>query len=794
MWQVPVFAKAQHYLYGANEQSVSSWNATITNHVKYGQAKEALKVFQMMCYSGVISNTYTISITLSACITLENLQLGKKVHAIYVISVAEPSAYVNSTLINMYANCGSLEDAQNIYGRTADLDVVSCNAMITGYVKHGYMREAIELYKSICSSNLQPNDVTFTSTLNACAKLEDLESGKEIHKDILIVRGNSNMYIENTLIDVYSKCASVEDAWHMFQKMAERDAISWNAMIAAYSKRSWSKNAFMLFWQMQLEGIHPTDRTFVSIINACNSIEYLDQGKHLHALVEESEFQSNSIVCSTVIDMYTKCGSMASAMNLFERTSKSDVVIWNVILTANAKQGFMKETLEIYDRMKVEGVSPNKVTFLSICNVCGSLEASDRAKEIHACIVKIGIHSDLPLGNGLIDMYSKCKSLDDACHVFDNLSHRDVVSWTAIIAGYVQHELSEDALYLYNQMQWEGVFPNEVTFLALLNVVSSLGDPKKGRQLHCQMIVMGIKCDVAMSNTLIHMYGKCKSLVVAHEIFNETPKGDATTWNAIISLYAKCGYAQKAFKLFSQMKSEGVMANEVTFVSILDAFASEAAFEQGKQVHATIISVGLDSRVFVASALIDMYAKCGNLHCAHEVLNRLSTRDVGSWSALITAYAQHGHGKKTLELAAQMSREGIRLNHITLLSILSACSHAGLVSEGCFFFDTLSREHAIKLSVKHYACIVDLLGRAGRLEEAHKLIQKMQVKPTASLWMSLLSACRLYGNVELATHAAEKVHQLEPQSAAPFQLLFDMHASSAAGLAKAEQILQPGDA
>eukprot|EP00250_Pteridium_aquilinum_P006064 c16050_g1_i1 orf=815-1612(+) len=257
MWQAPLFANAQHLPPGpcssgfsrafnlpkmhsqvglevyqpatdgfvdASENGILSWNARITDHLKHGQSKEALKVFQLMCHSGVISNAYTISIALSACITLENLQFGKRVHAVYVISVAEPSAYVNSTLINMYANCGSLEDARSVYDKAMNFDVVSCNAMITGYAKHGYSGEAIDLYKSIRTSNVQPNDVTFTSTLNACAKMEDLECSQQIHKDILIVGGSANVYIDNTLIDVYSKCGSVEDAWQVFSRMGERDA------------------------------------------------------------------------------------------------------------------------------------------------------------------------------------------------------------------------------------------------------------------------------------------------------------------------------------------------------------------------------------------------------------------------------------------------------------------------------------------------------------------------------------------------------------------------------------------
>ncbi|MCO5570175.1 hypothetical protein L7F22_023893 [Adiantum nelumboides] len=756
--------------------------------IKQGQPKAAFKAFQSLCSSGSMVSSYTVSITLSACIILENLHLGMQIHAIYVMNnPAHPSVYVTSTLINMYASCGALKDARNVLDRSIVLDVVSCNAMIAGYAKHGCLHGAIELYKSMYGLNVEPNDGTFTSTLKACAKVEDFRCCQRLHMDYIILIGKSSTFIDNALIVVYSKCGSLEDAWHVFSKITERDAVSWNAMIAAYGKQSCPESAFKLFWQMEQEGIFPDERTFVSVLNACSKVDYFATGKQLHALIEDSIYQSNSILCGAVIDMYTKCESMASAMSFFGRVTKPDVVMWNVILTANTKQGFMKEAFELFNRMGRQGVSPNSVTFLSMCNVCGTLEAVEQARELHACIVKIGLlFSGLSLGNCLIDMYAKCRCLHDAQHVFDNQPQKDVISWTTIISGNVRQELHENAINLYIHMQCEGHCPNHVTLLALFNAAGIAESASKGRQLHCQMIALGIKRDVVMSNTLIHMYGECGVLEMARQIFNDIPKNNVVSWSTMITKCVKNNCFEEALYLFSQMVVEGVVPNETTYTSVLDASASEATLKQGKQIHVMILSVSLDSSCFVASALIDMYGKCGNLDCAHIVLKRLAKRDVGSWGALITAYAQHGLGEKAIELSAQMSGEGIRLNQITLLSVLSACSHAGLVKEGSFFFDTLSRQHGVKLSVKHYACMVDLLGRAGRLDEAYNLIQKMRVKPSASLWTSLLSACRLFGNLDLAINAAEKAHQLRPHSAAPFHLLLDTQRYAETRLAESE--------
>lgn len=639
------------------------------------------------------------------------------------------------------------------------------------------------------------NDLaSYASVLKSFGSSKALQEGKCTHHLIISHGLDLDTFMVSHLVQMYGTCAAFDDAFSLFAKMAERSVFSWNFIIRSCARHGENEKVLILLEQMQCEGAIPTKVTFVSIFDACTGLATLDAGHRMHALIFNSPFAADIVVGTALVNMYGNFGNIEGAWLCFDKMLGRDVIAWTALISAISQYAQGREVLYPFEQMLQEATLPNEVTFISLCDACANHVMISDGKRMHALVSCVELEAKFVVENALINMYVKCGSLKPAEAIFKLMNDRTLVSWTAIISAYSQNGCYQAAVQHFFHMLQLGILPDNVLFTTILSACESSVLLAICKHMHAMIVIREPEMDVIIGTALVNTYGKCQDVVSAKSTFDSMADRNVYSWNAAIVAFTQNGHDQEAARIFYQMQEEGVLPDNVTFVSILDAFASEAAFEQGKQVHATIISVGLDSRVFVASALIDMYAKCGNLHCAHGVLNRLSTRDVGSWSALITAYAQHGHGKKTLELAAQMSREGIRLNHITLLSILSACSHAGLVNEGCFFFDTLSREHAIKLSAKHYACIVDLLGRAGRLEEAHKLIQKMQVKPTASLWMSLLSACRLYGNVELATHAAEKVHQLEPQSAAPFQLLFDMHVSSAAGLAKAEQILQPGDA
>ncbi|KAJ7540626.1 hypothetical protein O6H91_10G023400 [Diphasiastrum complanatum] len=375
-------------------------------------------------------------------------------------------------------------------------------------------------------------------------------------------------------------------------------------------------------------------------------------------------------------------------------------------------------------------------------------------------------------------MYAKCGCTQDARELFNNMSDRDVVSWNAMIAGYAQNGLGKEALALYEQMKQEGVQPDNVTFVLLLKACASLEVLEQGKRLHSDIIKRGFQLDVIVGNTLVDMYAKCGCTEDARELFNNMTERDVVSWNAMIAGYAQNGLGKEALALYEQMKQEGVQPDNVTCVLLLKACACLAALEQGKQIHADIIKRGFQSDVIVGSTLVDMYAKCGCTEDARELFNNMSERNVVSWTAMIAGYAQNGLGKEALALFEQMQREGTKPNEVTYICVLSACAQSRLVDEGRYVFYSMCKNHGVTPTMEHYACMVDLLGRAGCLVDAELFINKMPIQPGSVVWMSLLGAARNHGNVEIGRRAFDRVMKLEPKNAAPYVLLSNIYAAA----------------
>lgn len=413
------------------------------------------------------------------------------------------------------------------------------------------------------------------------------------------------------------------------------------------------------------------------------------------------------------------------------------------------------------------------------------------------------------LGNTLVSLYVKCRSMADARRVFDEMPERDVCSWTVMIAGYAKHGPPQEALVLFHAMRETGVQSNQFTFASILPACINLGFLEQGMEIHEEIITAGFQSDVVVSTALVDLYAKCGSLKDARKVFDRMLERDPVSWNAMIAGYAQNGNVDEAFKLFSamprrdvvswnvviagfahnghgeeslrlfqQMQMEGMKPDSQTFASTLPACANFAALEQGTEIHEKIIRSGFQSDMVVSNALIDMYAKSGSIKKARELFDKMNQRDVVSWTAMIAGYAMHGRGKEALKLFEQMQHSGVCPNRVTFVGILTACSHAGLVDEGYEYFNCMSKYYNITPGMEHYRCMVDLLGRAGHLSEAQEFINKMQVKPDPIVWICLLSACSMDNNIELGESVAERLFELYPDHHAPYILLSNIYASA----------------
>ena len=443
-----------------------------------------------------------------------------------------------------------------------------------------------------------------------------------------------------------------------------------------------------------------------------------------------------------------------------------------------AQHGFGHEAFSLFLQMQRGGFVPDAITYVSILSACASAGALEWVKEVHSHALRAGLESDVRVGNALVHMYAKSGSIDDARLVFDRMLERDVVTWTAMIGGLAQHGFGHEAFSLFLQMQRGGFVPDAITYVSILSACASAGALEWVKEVHSHALRAGLESDVRVGNALVHMYAKSGSIDDARLVFDRMVERDVVTWTVMIGGLAQHGFGHEAFSLFLQMERGGFVPDAITYVSILSACASAGALEWVKEVHSHALRAGLESDVRVGNALVHMYAKSGSIDDARLVFDRMVERDVITWNVMIGGLAQHGCGHEALLLFGQMNAEGVRPDGVTFVATLSACSHVGLVDKGRHQFLAMTQDYGIKPTMEHYTCMVDLLGRAGHLEEAKLFILNMPLEPAGATWGALLGACRTYGNVELAEFAAKECLKLEPKNAAAYVLLSNIYAAA----------------
>eukprot|EP01018_Ginkgo_biloba_P010582 Gb_16515 [translate_table: standard] len=648
-----------------------------------------------------------------------------------------------------------------------------------GYTQYGRREEAIKLLVRMQQAGTKADHITLVITLRACATSPTvLEWGKQTHSFLIGTGFQSHVAVGNSLINMYAKCENLDEARKVFDKMTKRDVVSWNTMIGGYTQNGHSEEAVELLCKMHQAGMKTDNVTFASVCSACASLAVLEQGKQIQALIIKTGFESDVFVGNALVTMYAKCCHLEDAHNVFFEMVKRDVVSWNAMIAGYVQDGFDEEALQLFVQMQQVGLKADHITFASVQTACASLEALEHGKQNHAHIIKTGFEWDVSVGNTLVSMYAKCGSMEDVGKVFDKMPIRNVVSWTSMIAVYAQHGHGQDAIQLFEQMQWVGMKPNQVTYVSVLNGCSTPEVLQKGKHLHALILQSGYESDVNVGNSLVTMYAKCGDTEDARQVFDRMPNHGVVSWNAMVAGYAQSGHCEESLNVFCWMQQAGVKPNPFTFGSALSACATLVALEHGKRIHTYIVKTGFESDVFVGSALVDMYAKCGSIENASDVFNRMSKRNVVSWTVMIAGYAQHGYGKDVLELFGQMQQGGMKPDHVTFVGVLSACSRAGLVDEGHHYFNSMSQDYGIMPRLEHFACMVDLLGRAGHLDEAEEFINRMPFQPSISVWQSLLGASRIHGNMEVGKHAAECLLELEPHDSSTYVLLSNIYAAA----------------
>eukprot|EP01018_Ginkgo_biloba_P025790 Gb_04077 [translate_table: standard] len=740
-------------------------------------SKSKSNITNALCNEDSLKNSdaNTYASLLQAC---TNIYALRQVHAHMLITGLEQNVFLATKLLSMYTMCGCMDNARLVFDKIEKPNISAWNVMIRGYAKSGPYEETLTLYYQMQEAGIRPDNFTFPFVLKACAIREALQEGKEIHVDIIRNGFEFDVFVGAALVHMYAKCGDIENARKVFDGMCKRDVVSWNTLIAGYVQNGYANDALLLFNQMQMADLKPNMATVVSMLPACADLGALQHGKCIHGYIIRSELESDVLVGTALVDMYAKCNSLEIARHVFDKMSKRNVVSWNAMIVGYTKNGEPDVALTLFNQMHVGEMKPNFVTMVSVLPACSQLAALQQGKWIHGLVIKYGFDSCVSVSNSLVAMYAKCGSIEIGRQLFNKLPKINVVSWNAMIAGCAQSGHTREALTLFHQMPLASVKPNSVTVVSVLSACADLAALQQGKCIHGYIIKSGFESDLSVGTALIALYGRCGNAEIASKLFDKMSKRDVVLWNAMIAGYAQCGHAYEAFNAFHQMQLANMKPNSVTIASVLSACTHLAALQQGKSIHGYAIRSGFESDAFVETALIDNYAKCGSIEIARQLFDNMSRRDVVSWSAMIAGYGIHGHGEDALELFKQMQQTGMNPNHITFICILSACSHAGLVDEGWQYFHCMSQDYYITPTVEHYACMVDLLGRAGHLNEAQEFIHKMPLEPNAGVWGALLGACRIHCNIKLGERVAEHLFELEPENAGYYVLLSNIYATA----------------
>ncbi|XP_015865829.1 putative pentatricopeptide repeat-containing protein At5g37570 isoform X2 [Ziziphus jujuba] len=458
--------------------------------------------------------------------------------------------------------------------------------------------------------------------------------------------------------------------------------------------------------------------------------------------------------------------NLCYARNLFDQIrDRRNEFLWTSLVRSHVLHGRFRQSISLYAKMHREGISPSGFTFSSVLNACARIPAILEGRQVNVTVVKSGLLGNKVVQTALLDMYAKCGCVRDARDVFDGMVDKDVVVWTAMIYGYTKMGMMDDARWLFDNMGTR----NAISWTTMVAGYANKGDMKAAKELYELMTEKNSVLCVAM----IAGYGKCGNVEEARMVFDEVPEHDASCWAAMVVCYAQNGYAKEAIETYEKMRKENIAVNEVAIVGALSA-----CIQLGDVEMATKLAKHVDEErtLVVSNALIHMHSTCGNLDQARKEFDRMSYRDVISYTTLIIALADHGKAKEALELFSKMHREEIAPNQVTFIGVLNACSHAGMIEEGCRYFELMIHVFGIEPLNEHYACMVDLLGRAGLVEKAYNLIMENEDAADAKLWGSLLAACKVHGNAELGEIAAMHLFKIEPENTGNYVLLASIYA------------------
>ncbi|KAI3743254.1 hypothetical protein L1987_60960 [Smallanthus sonchifolius] len=751
----------------------------IDMYAKCGIVDDASRIFDGCVYSDTVS--WTAMIGGYVQVGLPDKAIGLFKDMLKLGHVPDQVAFV--TVISACVESGRFDDARQLFDKMRDPNVVAWNVMVSGHARDGCYHMAIDYFISMTRYEIKPTRSTLGSVLSAIANTFDIDCGSQVHALATKQGLFSNVYVGSSLINMYAKCQEMGSARRVFDALDDKNTILWNTMLGGYAQNRNADEVIGLFINMRHFGFIPDEFTYTSVLSASASLKSVELGKQLHSVVVKNKFNMNLFVGNALVDMYAKSSSLQDAMKQFSMIKNRDNVSWNAMIVRFVQEEEANKAFSLFQKMRKDVITPDEVCFASLLSACANIQSLTKGKQLHSLLVKLNMETSLYAGSSLLDMYSKCGVISDAQEVYSSMPEKSVASTNALISGYVVQNSIKSALSLFIDMLSGGLLiPSEVTLATLLDGCNEPSKLTLGRQIHNLVIKYGFSSydDEFLAVSLLGMYFNTRVPPDAMVVFSELPNPKSTVlWTAVLSGLAQNDCSDKALEIYQEMRRNNSMPDQATFVSILKACAALASLQDGHVVHSLVFHSSFDSDELTCSGLVDMYAKCGDIASSSQVFKEIiNKKDVITWNSMIVGFAKNGYAENALQIFNEMMESNIKPDDITFLGVLTACSHAGKVSEGRSIFDSMINHYKIEPRTDHISCMIDLLGRWGYLKEAEDIIDELEFKPNAMIWATFLGACRIHGDDRRGKRASVELANLEPESSASFVLLSNIYAAS----------------
>ncbi|KAK3008271.1 hypothetical protein RJ639_014957 [Escallonia herrerae] len=707
-----------------------------------------------------------------------SLKQATCIHSPIIKVGLQDNLFLNNNLLSVYAKSFGLEHARQFFDEMPRRDVVSWTGLLSACAQHGNHEEALELYDMMKTNGQYPNEFTLSSVLRSCCGIGEFNRGIQIQAYMIKHGFDANPILSSCLIEFYSKWGCIEEAFEVFSDMDDGDTISWTTMISSFVQAQKWNQALQLYMHMIEARITPNEYTFAKLLSAC-SFNGRKYGKLVHAHLVVWGVKLNLVLKTSLVDMYFKCLIMEDALKASDLTADYDVYLWSSIISGFVQNLKYEEAFSAFQEMVMSGIVPNNYTYSGVLNACSSIPALELGEQIHSQVLARGLEKDVSVGNALVDMYMKCSNkVEDAMRVFSGITSPNVISWTSLIAGLAELGFEQESYQAFEKMLSKGEQPNSYTLSSILGLRSTAKPPNQTKKLHAYIIKTKEDDHIAVANALVDAYAASGLVADARCVITLMSRRDAITYTSLATRINQMGYHEEALNVVTDMHDNDIKLDDFSLATFLSASAGLGAMEPGKQLHCYSIKSGLGSWISVANGLVDLYGKCGCIHDVHVAFREISEPDAVSWNGLMFGLASNGHISAALSAFEDMRLTRLKPDSITFLLVLFACSHGGLADLGLDYFQAMRVKHDIVPQSDHYACLVDLLGRAGRLEEAMGVIDTLPFQPDALIYKTLLSACKLHGNIPLGEDVARRSLEHDPSDSAIYVLLANMYDDS----------------